>query len=273
MNITNEVGGALVNSFEVLFRNVLIFIPKIILAFVIFAVLMWVAKIVAKLIGDLLRLIKVDALFARLGFTEVLHDAGLQISIAYAVQTFVRWTLVLLAGLSAISILGLTQVTNFLEYSLFAILPNIITLALMLFFTIFAANKLRSFVSHSSFVAKHHSPFLANIAWFAVILFGTIATLEQLDILRFITDSVAGIVQALGLGIALALGLAFGLGCKEEARCLIRSWMGKECYDLDCGCNTFGCGKCATNDFAHTDDDCDCDTCAIDNFEDKEDKN
>ena len=59
--------------------------------------------------------------------------------------------------------------------------------------------------------------------------------------------------------------LAFGLGCKEEARCLIRSWMGKDCYDLDCGCNTFGCAKCSDmDDDSHShDDDCDCDTCSL----------
>jgi hypothetical protein len=79
-----------------------------------------------------------------------------------------------------------------------------------------------------------------------------------LEILEFVTEAASGAVQAISLGIALALGLAFGLGCKEEARCLIRSWMGKECYDLDCGCNTFGCAKCS-GDLDMHDDDCDCD--------------
>ena len=112
---------------------------------------------------------------------------------------------------------------------------------------------LRQHLSYS----HHISPFLSNIAWFSVILFGTIATLQQLDILRFITDAAAGIIQALGLGLALALGLAFGLGCKEEARCMVRTWMGKDCYDLDCGCNTF------EMDGASHEKDCDCDTCSI----------
>ena len=176
---------------------------------------------------------------------------------SFAVQAFLKWILVLIAALSAFSILGLDEVVYFLEYGIFQILPNIAVLALMLFLTIVVANKMRDLTSHSSYVAKHHSPFLANFVWLAVILFGTIATLQELDILRFITDAAAGIIQALGLGVALALGLAFGLGCKEEARCMIRGWMGKDCYDLDCGCNSW-----ESTEMGH-EKDCDCDTCSI----------
>jgi hypothetical protein len=263
MHIVNIIGDALTNSFELVFRDILIFIPKVLLAFVILTVLVWIAKIVSKLIGDLLRLARIDSLLARVGVTQAFHEVGFQVSIAYGVQTFVKWILILVAFVSSFSILGLDEVVYFLEMGIFQILPNIITLAVMLFLTIVAANKTRDFVNHSSYTAKHHSPFLGNIVWFAVILFGTIATFQQLDILRFITDAASGIIQALGLGIALALGLAFGLGCKEEARCVVRTWMGKDCYDLDCGCNTFGCAKCAIDGDDDHNHDCDCDDCSV----------
>ena len=262
MNMVQIIGDALTNSFEIIFRDILIFIPKILLAFIMLTVLVWIAKIVSKLIGDLLRLARVDSILSRIGITQAFHEVGFQVSIAYGIQIFVKWILIIVALLSAFAILGLDEVVFFLEYGMFQILPNIIVLGLMLFLTIVVANKVRDFVSHSSYVARHHSPFLANLVWFLVILFGTIATLQQLDILRFITDAASGLIQALGLGMALALGLAFGLGCKEEARCLIRGWMGKDCYDLDCGCNTFGCAKCADNMDMH-DMDCDCDDCNV----------
>ena len=256
MNITSSISDALTSSFEIIFRDILIFIPKVILAFLILAVLVWVANVVSRLIGDLLRLIRIDQLLSRIGVTQAFHAVGFQVSIAYAVQTFFKWILGLIALLSAFSILGLTEVVNFLEFGIFQILPNVGVLALMLFITVVVANKTRDLVTHSTYVAKHHSPFLANLSWFAVIVFGLIATLQELDILRFITDAASGIIQALGLGVALALGLAFGLGCKEEARCLVRSWMGKDCYDLDCGCNNFD----MVDSHEH---DCDCDTCHI----------
>lgn len=256
MNLANNISNALSSSFEIVFRDILIFIPKIILAFLVLAILVWVAKIVSKLIGDLLRLVRIDQLLSRIGVTQAFHAVGFQVSIAYAVQTFLKWILVLIALLSAFSILGLTEVVYFLEFGIFQILPNIGILALMLFITVVVANKTRDLVAHSTYVAKNHSPFLANVSWVAVILFGTIATLQELDILRFITDAAAGIIQALGLGLALALGLAFGLGCKEEARCLVRSWMGKDCYDLDCGCNNF-------DGMEGHEHDCDCDSCGI----------
>lgn len=257
----NNLSEALINSFEIVFRDILIFLPKIIFAFIILVVLVWVAKIVAKLIGDLLRLMRIDSLLARIGVTQAFHDVGFQVSIAYAVQTFIKWILLIVAIIASLALLGLDEVVFFLEYGLFSILPEILTLALMLFLTVVVANKLKDLASHSTYVAKHHSPFLANFVWVAVILFGTIATLKQLEILTFVTDAAAGMVQALGLGLALALGLAFGLGCKEEARCAVRSWMGKDCYDLDCGCNTFGCAKCSDDSDDIHDHACDCDSC------------
>lgn len=259
----NNLSEALINSFEIVFRDILIFLPKIVFAFIILVVLVWVAKIVSRLIGDLLRLARIDSLLARVGITQAFHDVGFQVSIAYGIQTFIKWILMLVAIIATLALLGLDEVVFFLEYGLFSILPEIITLGLMLFLTVVAANKLRDFVSHSTFTARHHSPFLANTVWAAVLLFGTIATLKQLEILQFVTDAASGIIQALGLGIALALGLAFGLGCKEEARCAIRSWMGKECYDLECGCNTFGCAKCSDGMGDDHDHDCDCDSCTI----------
>jgi hypothetical protein len=262
MKMVNLIGDALTTSLGILFRDIIIYLPRIILAFIMLAVLVWVAKIIARLIGDVLRLIRIDSLLARIGVTQAFHEVGFQVSIAYAFQVLVKWMLVFVAVITSFSILGLDQVVFFLEYGIFQILPNIIMLGVMLFLTVVAANKLRDFVSHSSYVARHHSPFLANAVWFLVILFGTIATLEQMDILRFITDTASGLIQALGLGIALALGLSFGLGCKEEARCAVRGWMGKDCYDLDCGCNTFGCANCSGMDDDH-DHDCDCDECSV----------
>jgi hypothetical protein len=262
MNFVQVIGNALIDSFDIVFRDILIYIPRLILAFVILAVLVWIARIISRLLGDLLRLARIDSLLSRIGVTQAFHEVGFHVSIAYGIQVGVKWLLTLIAVLSAFSILGLNEVVYFLEFGIFQILPNIAILAVMLFLTVVAANKARDLMMHTSYVAKHHSPFLGNLVWFVVILFGTIATLQELDILRFITDAASGLVQALGLGIALALGLAFGLGCKEEARCLIRSWMGKDCYDLDCGCNTFGCAKCAMNEDDH-DHDCDCDECAI----------
>lgn len=263
MNLVNVIGDALVDSFGIVFSDILVFVPRVILAFVILAALIWVSKIVSRLIGDLLRLVRIDALLARIGVTQAFHEVGFRVSIAYAVQVTINWVLNFIAILTSFSILGLVAVVDFLEFGIYQILPNIFILALMLFLTIVAANKARDFVSHSSYTAKHHSPFLANTIWLLVILFGTIATLQQLDILKFITDAVSGIIQALGLGIALALGLAFGLGCKEEARCLVRSWMGKDCYDLDCGCNTFGCANCALEDDEEHDVDCTCEDCEV----------
>jgi hypothetical protein len=40
---------------------------------------------------------------------------------------------------------------------------------------------------------KHHSPFLANVVWLAVVFFGIVATLQQLEILEFVTEAASDV--------------------------------------------------------------------------------
>ena len=64
----------LLNAFDIIFRDVLIFVPKILLAFITLVVLVWIARLVSKLIGDILRIARIDSLLARIGVTQVFHD-------------------------------------------------------------------------------------------------------------------------------------------------------------------------------------------------------
>jgi hypothetical protein len=89
----DNLSFALINSFEIVFRDILVFLPKIIFAFIVLVVLVWVARIVSRLIGDLLRLIRIDSVLSKVGITQAFHDVGFQVSIAYAVQVFVKWVL------------------------------------------------------------------------------------------------------------------------------------------------------------------------------------
>lgn len=252
-------------SLDVIFRNIILYIPNILLAFVILAVGMWIGKVVSKMIGDLLRIARIDFLFSKIGVTQLFHEIGFRVSVAYAVQVTFKWLLYAVTLMSVANILGLNVVTDFIDLSLFGLLPKLTAFTLTLFVTFVVANKVKDFVAHSTYVASHHSPAIASVTWLLVVTLGVLTAINELEIAKFLTDVLAGFIQALGLGVALALGLSFGLGCKEEARCLARKWMGKECYDLDCGCNTFGCEKCSDfedGEMGH-EDGCECSTCDI----------
>ncbi len=251
-------------SLDVVFRNIVFYVPTLLLAFVILVLGMWIAKVVSKMIGDLLRIARVDYLLSKVGVTQLFHEIGFRVSVAYALQIGLKWILYAVTFMSVANILGLNTVTDFIDLSLFGLLPKLTAFALTLFVTFVVANKAKDFVAHSTYVAKHHSPVIASLTWLIIVTLGVLTAVDQLAIAKFLTDILSGFLQALGLGIALALGLAFGLGCKEEARCMARKWMGKECYDLECGCNTFGCEKCSGIVDGEThDEECECNHCSI----------
>jgi hypothetical protein len=85
--------------------------------------------------------------------------------------------------------------------------------------TFIVANFLRGLVKASAMSAKiHAAKFLGSLTWWAVVIFGVLATLSQLGIaVAIINILVTGFIAML----AIAAGLAFGLGGKEHAARLL----------------------------------------------------
>jgi Conserved TM helix len=262
-NLSYQLGSAIDNSVGIATQSIVFYIPKILFALVVFVVGWWLTNVASKLLGDFLRLVKTDTLFDKVGLTDMFRDVGLRFSFSHLFETLLRWFLMLIVVLATFGILGLDSVVAFIRDGLFGFVPTLVTVGLILFVTFFAANWLATVASHTTLIAKNHSPLISRVVWCLVVLLGVLTALDQAGVGTFLVDIVNGFVQALSLGAALALGLAFGLGCKEEARCVIRSWMGKDCYDLDCGCYDLGTG--ITGDEGHS---CGCGHC--EDMEDEE---
>jgi hypothetical protein len=64
----------------------------------------------------------------------------------------------------------------------------------------------------------HGAGFLASLTWWAVVVFGLLATLSQLNVAVAVVNAlITGLIAML----AIAFGLAFGLGGKDYAAFLI----------------------------------------------------
>ena len=117
--------------------------------------------------------------------------------------------------MTALEIVGLTQVNLFLRDGVLAYLPQVIIAALILIAATLIADAMAKLVLAAAKTANLRSAgFLAGIVKYAIWIFALIVALAKLGIApEFMQILFTGLVAAL----ALALGLAFGLGGRDAA--------------------------------------------------------
>ncbi len=193
-------------------------LANIIGALVILIIGLIVAAGVGALVEKVINLIKLDKLLVSMGLKEYFDRANMTINTGKFFHKLVYWFLVVVFLLAATDILGFYSLSGFLKDVLLYV-PNIIVAVLIMLATFVIGHFLRHVVRASVKSAHlHGAGFLASLTWWAVIIFGFLATLSQLGIaLAVVNALITGLIAML----ALAFGLAFGLGGKDYAMSLI----------------------------------------------------
>ena len=138
----------------------------------------------------------------------------MKMTVAGTIAWVVKWFLLLAIFLAAADILGLSQISSFLNDVLLYI-PNVVAAAAILLVGTLVAGFISRLVRHSVQAAGlASSDMLGSVAQWAIMVFTVLAALYQLNV-------AAAFVQTLFTGfiamVAIAGGLAFGLGGKEHA--------------------------------------------------------
>lgn len=219
MNGIQTWGEAITVSLIGLWERFIMFIPALIGAVIVFVVGWIVASILGKLIEKLIKSIKVDQALEKVGFNKKLSEVGISETASEFIGGLVKWFLILVFLMAATDILGLVQVTGFLNSIIFYI-PNVVVAVVVLAIAFLVGNFVYNVVKGSTRAAGVMSAtLLATISKWAIIIFGLLAALIQLGIAVSLVNTIfIGIVSAL----AIAAGLAFGLGGKEEAAMIIK---------------------------------------------------
>jgi hypothetical protein len=188
--------------------------PKIILALIIFLIGWIIASTLGSLVMAGIDALKLDRLFKNAGTDEALARAGVQLHIGKVFGELVKWFIIVVFLVASLNILGLDQVTVFLQEVL-TYIPQVIIAALILVAGTILADFARKFVSGSAAVANiRSSRMLGTIAYYAIWILAVVTALDKLGIFGYF-----GQILFTGLVVmfALAFGLAFGLGGKDAA--------------------------------------------------------
>ncbi|OGG49959.1 hypothetical protein A2763_00365 [Candidatus Kaiserbacteria bacterium RIFCSPHIGHO2_01_FULL_54_36] len=214
MLVTQSMDGVQA-AFTGLWFTVGQYLPNLLMAIVVF-IFGWIVGIILyRIVVEVVKVLRVDDALRAAGLNEAAKDAGFTLDVGRFLGTLVMWFIVLVFLVASLDILGLQNVTIFLQQVVLLYLPRVIVAALILILGAVVAEVVRGLVSGSARAAGAHAANLAGVvAKWAIWIFAIMAALDQLQVASgFIQTLFTGVVIAL----ALAFGLAFGLGGKEAA--------------------------------------------------------
>jgi hypothetical protein len=216
MNYFEDWNDAVLASLQEVWNKVITFLPELTGALIVLIIGLILASGLSKLAHKLISYTKVDKAIARIDAIKALTSAGIKVSIAGVIAWLIKWFFIAVTLIAVVEILGLQQVTDFLNMVI-AYLPQVAIAVLILAVGLVVGQFVYDVVSKSAKttqVAKHTAHELAVIGKWSIIVFALLASLSQLGIAQALIEILfTGIIAAAALG----LGLAFGLGGKEKA--------------------------------------------------------
>ncbi|EKE19491.1 MAG: TM helix repeat-containing protein [uncultured bacterium] len=219
MNPVQTWGQAIATALIDLWVRFIAFVPTLIGALLVFLFGIVVASVLGKIVERIVRVMRIDQALDRISIGGKLKAHGISITFSEFLGKLVQWFLVLVFLMAATDILGLKQVTSFLNSALMY-LPNVVVATIILSIAFLLGGIAYTVVRGSTKAAGVMSAsLLATLIRWSIVVFGMLAALIQLGIATSLVNTIfIGFISAL----SLALGLAFGLGGKDEAALILK---------------------------------------------------
>ena len=211
----NFIDKILIQPLREVVQKLVAFLPSLLTGIVVFAVGLVLAWLVKLFVIRIIRLLKLDAAFARSGVTEALQRIAVRDTPAKLVGRMFYWLVVLVFFVLALSVMRVPVIDQLLEKFLLY-LPNIFVALVILTIGWFLGN----FLGRATLIASVNAGIkaagpLSKGTKGIVLLFAFVMAFEQLGIGRSTVIAAFAIVFG---GAVLALALAFGLGGRDLAR-------------------------------------------------------
>ncbi|MDA1168751.1 MAG: hypothetical protein O3A36_00215 [bacterium] len=218
--------GAVGTSLTDLWFQFVSIIPNVIAALVVFFIGWSIAIGLGKLVEKLMVMLRINSAFDSItGLKRAVEQAGLKLDIAHLLGEIFKWFLIIVTLLASTDILGLNQVSQFLN-AVLVYIPNVIVAAIILVISVVLAN----FVYRTVLASVEAAGFtsggaIAALSKWSILVFAILAALLQLNVA---TQLLQTFLTAFFAMVAIAGGLAFGLGGKD----LAAKWLQKAEHDL-----------------------------------------
>ena len=207
-------GTVFTQSFQTLWWSFIQFTPRLLVAIVFFVLGWFLGSLISKAIQQVFGSLKIDNLFKSIGVEGFLRKAGLNLNTGYFIGEVARWFVIIVFLLPSLNLVGLNDVSSFLNESVLGFLPQVIIAAFVLIIAAVVSEGLSKVVLASAKAMDLKAAnMLATVAKYAVWVFAFIIALGKLGFGDYMSILFSGIIAMLALGGALA----FGLGGKDHA--------------------------------------------------------
>ncbi|MBW6432047.1 hypothetical protein K0A96_02585 [Patescibacteria group bacterium] len=193
-------------------RSVFSYLPEVIGAIVVILIGVLVGWALKTVVVKALRFIKVKPYTDAIGLNKVFKTKEDMVEL---VGDLVKWVIIIVFLIPALSILGLTDVSEIVK-GIVAYLPHVVVAAVIVMVgAILADLASRAVEAGAQTIGAKTAAIVADITRWAIIVFTILVALNQLGIASDIINTLVTGFVAL---IAIAGGLAFGLGGQEAAK-------------------------------------------------------
>ncbi|MDE2399389.1 MAG: hypothetical protein KGL67_00010 [Patescibacteria group bacterium] len=214
-NIWLTWGDVFNSSLQSLWWGLVQFAPRFIIA-VVFFIIGWVlGSLIAKALEQVFTALKIDSLFRSIGANELFKKAGMTLNTGYFVGQVVKWFVIVVFLLPSLNLVGLNDISSFLQYSVLGFLPRVIVAAFILIIaTVLSEFLSKTIVASAKSMNLTSANMLGAVAKYIIWIFAFIIALGQLGVAEYYMSVLfTGVIAMLALGGALA----FGLGGKDAA--------------------------------------------------------
>lgn len=202
------------NALMTLWESFLLFVPKLVLALLIFIIGWFIAVAIGKIVSEILIRLKFNKIFEKGSWERILKKAELDVHPAEFIGGIIKWILIIVLLQIAVGVLDWKSFENMLA-DVVAYLPNVVVSALIFVVAVVIADILAKIVVVATEGARFSFAHLAGeIVRWSIWIFAILAVLHQLGIARYFMETI--FVGIIGI-LVISLGLAFGLGGKDAA--------------------------------------------------------
>ncbi len=216
-------GSVLVASSQA-WAEMMLFLPKMLVALAIIVLGAAVARVVRSFVTSILEKLRISKAVENTPVEHFLKNAELTEKIEHIFGSIVYWLLMLIVFHTAVSVVGLTSLSNLFEQILWYI-PHVFASIVILFIGILLSGVVESLVKGSlKSVDGHSARLLGKISSYVVLTLTVMIAISELQIAsQYIFILFVGFVTCISLGF----GLAVGLGGQHLVRQLLESWYGE----------------------------------------------
>lgn len=213
-----DFNAAVTDSLTDIVSRTISYIPNLVGAAIILIVGWVVAAVLEWAVDNVLRAVGLQTLFEKVKIEDIVKKADAKKDTSGLVAAVVKWVVMIVSVIAATSVLGLTEVSNFLN-SVLGYVGTAAQAAVVLVIGAIAAHFFSRVVRGVVQAAQLAFADLAgSVTKYSILTFTVIAALAQLGIATaFLQTLFTGFVAML----AIAGGLSFGLGGQGAVKDLI----------------------------------------------------